>query len=149
MARIVDCVAQAVARIMVAAGTGSIVNLSSQAGQAALPKRTVYCATKFAIEGMTEAMAYDLRGTGVRVSTLAPALVETPMTKPFLAQPAFRAYVNEQLLLSRFATPEGVAAAAVFPASPASDMTTDAESRGSGGKTPLSRDGRTRRYGHP
>ncbi len=117
--------AQAAVRRMVRDGTrGSVVHIGSQAGHVGLPGRTVYCTTKFAIEGLTRAMALDLRGTGIRVNSLAPTFVETPMTRPFLARPEFRAHVDEMILLDRLATPEDVAAAALFLASDASAMTT-------------------------
>jgi NAD(P)-dependent dehydrogenase (short-subunit alcohol dehydrogenase family) len=116
--------AQSAARRMVAQSGGVIINMSSQAGHVALPKRTVYCTTKFAIEGLTKAMAYDLRGTGVRVNTVAPTFVETPMTKPFLSDPAFKSYVDDNLLLTRLAGLDDIASAVLFLASDASAMMT-------------------------
>jgi len=117
-------VAQAAARRMVDAGGGSIVNMSSQAGHVGLAKRTVYCTTKFALEGMTRAMCVDLAGTGVRVNTVAPTFVRTEMTEGQLDQPEFRAYVDTNVLAGRLAEVEEVAAAVLYLASDASAMTT-------------------------
>lgn len=117
-------VAQSAARRMVGERGGSIINMTSQAGHVGLPSRTVYCATKFGLEGLTKSMALDLRGTGVRVNALAPTFVETPMTHPFLENEAFRAFVDAMLLTDRVATPEDIGSAAVFLASDAAAMIT-------------------------
>ena len=84
-------VAQAVARGLIAAGKpGSIINMSSQMGHVGGPTRTVYCATKHAMEGFTKAMAIELAPHKIRVNTLAPTFIETPMTRPFFQNEAFR-----------------------------------------------------------
>ena len=127
--------AQAAARRMVARGTGVIINMTSQAGHVALPKRTVYCTTKFGLEGLTKAMALDLKGTGVRVNALAPTFVETPLTAPFLANEEFRRYVDSMLLVDRLATPEDVGAAVVFLASDAAALVNGASLLVDGGWT--------------
>ena len=114
--------AQTAARRMVAAGGGAIINVTSQAGHVALPNRTVYCTTKFGLEGLTKAMALDLKGTGVRVNAVAPTFVETPLTGPFLADKAFRAHVDSKLLVGRLPFPEDIGAAIVFLASDAAAM---------------------------
>ncbi len=116
--------AQAAARRMVPQGAGAIVNMTSQAGHVGLPSRTVYCMTKAGLEGLTRAMALDLKGTGVRVNAVAPTFVETPMTRPFLADPTFRGHVDSMLLVDRLATPEDIGAAVVFLASDAAAMIT-------------------------
>ncbi|MBK1696140.1 SDR family NAD(P)-dependent oxidoreductase [Rhodovibrio salinarum] len=117
-------VAQAAARRMVEQGRGSIVNMSSQAGHVGLKLRTVYCATKFAVEGMSKAMAVDLAGTGVRVNCVAPTFVRTEMTAAQLEQPEFRDYVDRNILLGRLAEVSEVAAAVVFLASDRAAMVT-------------------------
>ncbi len=114
--------AQAAARRMVERKAGAIINMTSQSAHVALPKRTVYCMTKSGLDGLTRAMALDLKGTGIRVNAVAPTFVETPMTKPFLAEPSFRRYVDSMLLVDRLATPEDVGAAVVFLASDAAAM---------------------------
>ena len=84
-------VAQAVARRLIEAKKpGSIINMSSQMGHVGGPTRTVYCATKHAMEGFTKAMAIELAPHKIRVNTLAPTFIETPMTRPFFQNEAFR-----------------------------------------------------------
>ena len=84
-------VAQAVARRLIEAKRGgSIINMSSQMGHVGGPTRTVYCATKHAMEGFTKAMAIELAPHKIRVNTLAPTFIETPMTRPFFQNQAFR-----------------------------------------------------------
>lgn len=117
--------AQAVARRMVATQCqGAIIMISSQAGHVALPNRTVYCATKFAMEGMSKAMALELARHGIRVNTVAPTFVLTPMTAPFLNDPAFSKYVADNIPLGRMASVEEVASAVAYLAAPASRMVT-------------------------
>ena len=85
-------VAQAVARALVkAAKPGSIINVSSQMGHVGGATRTVYCASKHAMEGFTKAMAIELAPHKIRVNTLAPTFIETPMTRPFFENETFRA----------------------------------------------------------
>jgi len=117
--------AQAAASRMIETGRrGSIVMMSSQSGHVALPERTVYCSTKFAMEGMTKSIALDLAKFGIRVNSVAPTFVATPLTTPFLANPQFREYVEASIPLGRMATIEEVAAAVVYLASPASGIVT-------------------------
>jgi len=117
--------AQAAARRMVASGAGgAIVTLSSQMGHVGAPERTVYCATKHAIEGLTKSMAVELAPSRVRVNAVAPTFVETPMTRPFFEDPAFRAHVQARIPLGRIADVDDVAAAVVYLASPAAALVT-------------------------
>ena len=82
--------AQAVARRLIdAKKSGSIINMSSQMGHVGGPTRTVYCATKHAMEGFTKAMAIELAPYKIRVDTLAPTFIDTPMTRPFFQNEAF------------------------------------------------------------
>ena len=127
--------AQAAARRMVAGGGGSIVTLSSQMGHVGAPRRSVYCATKHAVEGLTRALAVELAPHGIRVNAVAPTFVETPMTRPFLADPAFRAAVLERIPLGRLGTVADVAGAVVFLASPAAALITGASLLVDGGWT--------------
>jgi NAD(P)-dependent dehydrogenase (short-subunit alcohol dehydrogenase family) len=117
-------VAQAAARVMARSGGGAIVNMSSQMGHVGGAGRTVYCATKHAIEGLTKAMAVDLAPYNIRVNAVAPTFVETPLTRPFFEDPAFKALVLDKILLGRLARIEEVAAAVVYLASPAAAMIT-------------------------
>ena len=115
---------QAAARRMVERRTGSIVLLSSQMGHVGAAGRTVYCATKHAVEGLTKAAAIELAPHGVRVNAVAPTFVETPMTAPFLADPGFRAEVLERIPLGRLGRVEDVTAGVVFLASDAAALVT-------------------------
>jgi len=118
-------VAQAVARGMLEAGRGgSIVNMSSQMGHVGGLRRTIYCASKHALEGLTKAMALDLAPHRIRVNSIGPTFIETPMTAPFFADPAFRASVLEKIKLGRLGQVEDVMGAALFLASDASSLMT-------------------------
>jgi NAD(P)-dependent dehydrogenase (short-subunit alcohol dehydrogenase family) len=118
-------VAQAVARRMVQSGRGgSIIHVSSQMGHVGGARRSVYCASKHAIEGLTKAMAIELAPHGVRVNSLAPTFVETPMTKPFFENAAFKESVLAKIKLGRLGTVEDLMGAVVFLASDASALMT-------------------------
>lgn len=116
--------AQACARMMVRQGAGVILNMSSQMGHVGAPNRTVYCMTKHAIEGLTKAMAVELAPLGVRVISIAPTYISTPMTAPFFEDPAFSAEALRRIPLGRIGSVEEVAAAAVFLASPDASLIT-------------------------
>jgi NAD(P)-dependent dehydrogenase (short-subunit alcohol dehydrogenase family) len=119
--------AQEAARRMVRLGRGGvIINVSSQMGHVGAARRTVYCATKHAVEGMTKAMAVELAPHGIRVNAVAPTFVETPMTKPFLADASFRADVVRRIPLGRVGQVDDVVAAVLFAASPAARLMTGA-----------------------
>lgn len=118
-------VAQAAAAAMLRRGAaGAIINITSQMGHVGSPNRTVYCMTKHALEGLTRAMAVELAPHGIRVNSVAPTFIATPMTAPMLADPAFAAFVQAMIPLGRIATPDDVAAAVVYLASPAAAMVT-------------------------
>jgi NAD(P)-dependent dehydrogenase (short-subunit alcohol dehydrogenase family) len=118
-------VAQAVARKLVEAGeAGSIINVSSQMGHVGGPHRTVYCATKHAMEGFTKAMAIELAPHRIRVNTLAPTFIETPMTKPFFENKEFRDDTLRRIKLGRLGQVEDLTGAIVFLASDASSLMT-------------------------
>jgi NAD(P)-dependent dehydrogenase (short-subunit alcohol dehydrogenase family) len=118
-------VAQAVARRLVEAGRpGSIINMSSQMGHVGGPTRTVYCATKHAMEGFTKAMAIELAAHKIRVNTLAPTFIETPMTRPFFQNQAFRDDTLKRIKLGRLGQLEDLTGAIVFLASDAAALMT-------------------------
>ncbi|MBI0535798.1 SDR family oxidoreductase [Roseomonas sp. KE2513] len=107
--------AQAVARRLIAAGRrGSIINMSSQMGHVGGANRTVYCASKAAMEGMTKAMAVDLGTHGIRVNTICPTYIETPLTRPYFEDAAFRASVLSKIKLGRLGQVEDLMGAIVF-----------------------------------
>lgn len=129
-------VAQSVARGMVERGRGgSIINVSSQMGHVGGPKRSVYCASKFAMEGMTRAMAIELGRHNIRVNTICPTFIETPLTRSSLADPAFSAWVLEKIKLGRLAKVEEVMGPVVFLASDAASMITGSSLMIDGGWT--------------
>jgi len=118
-------VAQAVAKRLLAAELpGSIINISSQMGHVGAARRTVYCASKHAMEGFTKAMAIELAPHGIRVNSLGPTFLETPMTKPFFENKAFRDEVLSKIKLGRLGQLEELTGAIVFLASDASSLMT-------------------------
>jgi NAD(P)-dependent dehydrogenase (short-subunit alcohol dehydrogenase family) len=117
--------AQAVARRLVEAKLpGSIINISSQMGHVGAARRSVYCASKHAMEGFTKAMAIELAPHAIRVNTLGPTFVETPLTKPFFANESFRKEVLGKIKLGRLGQVEDLTGAIVFLASDASALMT-------------------------
>jgi NAD(P)-dependent dehydrogenase (short-subunit alcohol dehydrogenase family) len=118
-------VAQAVARRLIEARrAGSIINMSSQMGHVGGTTRTVYCATKHAMEGFTKAMAIELAPHKIRVNTLAPTFIETPMTRPFFQNEAFRADTLKRIKLGRLGQLEDLTGAIVFLAGDAAALMT-------------------------
>jgi NAD(P)-dependent dehydrogenase (short-subunit alcohol dehydrogenase family) len=118
-------VAQAVARKLVEAKKpGAIINMSSQMGHVGGPTRTVYCATKHAMEGFTKAMAIDLAPHKIRVNTIAPTFIETPMTRPFFQNEAFRTDTLKRIKLGRLGQLEDLTGAVVFLVSDAAALMT-------------------------
>jgi NAD(P)-dependent dehydrogenase (short-subunit alcohol dehydrogenase family) len=118
-------VAQAFARRMVETKTeGSLIHVSSQMGHVALPNRATYCATKHALEGLNKVIAIDLAPHGIRSNTLAPTFIETPMTKPFFQNEAFKSMVLGKIRLGRLGQVEDLMGAIVFLASDASALIT-------------------------
>jgi NAD(P)-dependent dehydrogenase (short-subunit alcohol dehydrogenase family) len=118
-------VAQAVARRLVETQQpGSIINMSSQMGHVGAARRTVYCASKHAMEGFTKAMAIELAPHKVRVNTLGPTFIETPMTRPFFQNEAFRQEVVSRIKLGRLGQLDELTGAIVFLASDASSLMT-------------------------
>ncbi len=129
-------VAQAAARLMVTNGGGVIINVSSQMGHVGSDlNRSVYVMTKHAVEGLTKAMAVELAPKGVRVVSIAPTFVTTPLTKPFFEDPMFRKWVLDRIPLARLGTVEEVASAVVFLASPAAALITGSSLLVDGGWT--------------
>src|SRR4029434_70879 len=118
-------VAQAVARRLIETKrSGSIINISSQMGHVGAAKRTVYCASKHAMEGFTKAMAIELAPHDIRVNSLGPTFIETPLTKPFFENEAFRKEVLSKIKLGRIGTMDELTGAIVFLASDASRLMT-------------------------
>jgi NAD(P)-dependent dehydrogenase (short-subunit alcohol dehydrogenase family) len=129
-------VAQAAARLMVVRGSGVIINMSSQMGHVGSERdRTAYVMTKHALEGLTKAMAVELAPRRVRVVSIAPTFVQTPLTKPFFDDPETRKWILDRIPLGRGGTVEEVAHAVVFLASPAASLVTGSSLLVDGGWT--------------
>ena len=127
---------RAVARGLVAAELdGSIINISSQMGHVGGPGRTVYCASKHALEGFTKALAWELGEGGIRVNTLCPTFIETPMTEPMLEDEIFKERVVSQIALGRVGQVEDLMGAIVYLASDASRLVTGSALMVDGGWT--------------
>tara|TARA_Y200000002_G_scaffold307765_1_gene263933 strand:- start:8 stop:775 length:768 start_codon:yes stop_codon:yes gene_type:complete len=103
---------------------GSIVNMSSQMGHISGPKRSVYSMNKFGLEGLTKGMALELASFNIRVNTVCPTFVVTPMTKKFLKDKKFKKNMLDNIALGRFAELSEIASAVVFMASDAASMIT-------------------------
>ena len=109
-------VAQTVARRMVQASVrGSIIHISSQMGHVGGARRSVYCMSKHGIEGLTKAMAIDLAPHGIRVNTIGPTFIDTPLTRPFWNDRAFHDDVLRRIKLGRLGTVEDLMGAVVYP----------------------------------
>jgi NAD(P)-dependent dehydrogenase (short-subunit alcohol dehydrogenase family) len=114
-----------VARGLVAAGRpGSLINISSQMGHVGGPDRAVYCANKHALEGMTKAMALEWAAHGIRVNTLCPTFIRTPLAEQTLANPERRAWILSKIKLGRVGEIADIMGPVVFLASDASAMVT-------------------------
>jgi NAD(P)-dependent dehydrogenase (short-subunit alcohol dehydrogenase family) len=103
---------------------GSIINISSQMGHVGAARRTVYCASKHAMEGFTKAMAVELAPHNVRVNSIGPTFLETPMTRPFFENKAFRDEVTTKIKFGRIGQLDEVTGAILFLASDASSLMT-------------------------
>jgi len=114
---------------------GSIINMSSQMGHVGGPNRSVYNMTKFGLEGLTKGMAIDLAKHNIRVNTVCPTFVYTPMTKKFFRDKGFKKEVLNNIPLGRFATLSDVATVVVFLSSDTSSMITGSSILVDGGWT--------------
>jgi NAD(P)-dependent dehydrogenase (short-subunit alcohol dehydrogenase family) len=116
---------QAAGRVMIRQGSGKIINMSSQAGFAALPTESIYCMTKAAIAHLTKCLAVEWGKHGITVNAVAPTFIRTPGTEAALADSAFRADTIERIAgLHRIGEPMEVAGTVVFLASPAASLIT-------------------------
>ncbi len=115
---------QAVGKEMIARGSGKIINIASQMGVVGYWKRAAYCSSKAGVVNLTRVLAFEWAQHGVRVNAVGPTFVETPLTRPMFEDQAFREDVMGRIPLGRLATPQDIAGAIVYLASPASDMVT-------------------------
>ncbi|EAQ02197.1 short chain dehydrogenase [Pseudooceanicola batsensis HTCC2597] len=124
-----------VSRMLEDAVTGSVITMSSQMGHVGAANRTLYCASKWAVEGFTRALAVELGPQGIRVNTICPTFIETPLTAPFFEDPAFKEQVLSKIKLGRIGQPSDIVGAAVFLASDASALMTGSSVMLDGGWT--------------
>jgi len=118
-------VAQAAARRMIeTCVAGSLIHIGSQMGHVGGINRSLYCASKWALEGMNKAFALDLARHRIRSNTIAPTFIETPLTKPYFEDPTFRESVLEKIKLGRVGKVTDVMGAVLFLASDASALMT-------------------------
>ncbi|MBY6136663.1 SDR family oxidoreductase [Nocardioides marinus] len=116
---------QAVAKGLIAAGRpGSLINISSQMGHVGGRERAVYCASKFAVEGFTKAMALEFGPAKIRVNTVCPTFILTDLTRPTFDDPEKRAWVLDKIKLGRPGEVEDIMGAVVYLASDAASLVT-------------------------
>jgi D-threitol dehydrogenase (NAD+) len=127
-------VAQAVGRHMIAQKSGKIINMASQAGSVAINQHVAYCASKFAVIGMSKTMALEWGQYGITVNTISPTVVLTELGRKAWAGPVGEAFKKE-IPTGRFAEPDEIAAAAVFLASNSTNMINGADLLIDGGFT--------------
>ena len=127
--------AQSAARVMLKNEFGAIVFMSSQMGHIGAPNRTLYCTTKHAVEGLTKALAVELAPKGIRVNSVAPTFIDTPMTRPMFENKEFMQTVLNNIAMGHLGTLEDVASAVVFLASSKAAMITGDSLKVDGGWT--------------
>ena len=116
---------QACAKALIAAGKpGSLINISSQMGVVGGQERAVYCGTKHAVEGFTKAMAIEFGPHGIRVNTIMPTFIKTPLTEPTFARPELKAWVEDKIKLGRIGEVGDIMGAVVYLASDAGALVT-------------------------
>jgi len=125
-----------IAKKLISAGKqGAIVNISSQMAHVGGIDRAVYCATKHAVEGFTKSMAIEWGQHGIRVNTICPTFIKTPLVEQTLQDPERLAWIEEKIKLNRLGEIEDIMGAAVFLASDASALVTGTSLRVDGGWT--------------
>ena len=114
-----------VAKKLIAAGrAGSLINISSQMAHVGGIDRSVYCATKHGVEGMTKAMAIEWGPSGIRVNTICPTFIRTPLTEPTFQNPDRVKWIEDKIKLGRVGKVEDIMGATVFLAADASALIT-------------------------
>ena len=122
-------------RMLAVKRPGSIITISSQMGHVGGPRRTLYCATKHAMEGMTKSLAWELGADGIRVNTICPTFIETALTKSMFENKEFLGYVESRIALGRLGQLEDMMGPLVFLASDASALVTGSALMVDGGWT--------------
>lgn len=114
---------------------GSIIHISSQMGHVGGIDRTVYCASKHAVQGMVKAMAVEWGKGGIRINTICPTFIRTPLTEPTFNDPERLAWIMDKIKLPRVGEVADIMGAALFLASDASAMVTGTSMMIDGGWT--------------
>jgi len=127
--------AQSAARVMLKNQAGAIIIMSSQMGHIGAPNRTLYCTTKHAVEGLTKALAVELAPQNIRVNSVAPTFIDTPMTRPMFENREFKETVLNNIAMGHLGSLEDVASAVVFLASSHAAMITGESLKVDGGWT--------------
>jgi len=113
------------AKALIAAGKpGSLINMSSQMAHVGGIDRAVYCASKFAVEGFTKAMALEFGPKQIRVNTICPTFIRTPLTEQTFDNPERVRWIEEKIKLGRTGTVEDIMGAVLYLASDASSLVT-------------------------
>jgi len=115
---------QAIGKVMIQQKRGKIINMSSQTGTVAIPRRAAYCSSKGAVNMMTKLLALEWAPYNINVNAVAPTFVETKFTEPMFKDEAFKQYCLDNVLLGRLGKPADVAGAVLYLASPAADLVT-------------------------
>lgn len=123
------------ARLIAAGRSGSIIGVSSQMGHVSGPKRAVYSASKFALEGLTRGLAIELGPHNIRVNTICPTFIATELSAKSLADASFRSWVLSKIKLGRLGRIEDIMGPVVFLASDAAALVTGASLMVDGGWT--------------
>ena len=127
---------RAIAKGLIAAGRpGSLINISSQMGVVGGPERAVYCASKFGVEGFTKAMALEFGPHGIRVNTICPTFIRTPLAEKTLVRPEMFEWVTSKIKLGRLGEVQDIMGAVVYLASDASALVTGTSHLVDGGWT--------------
>ncbi len=116
--------AQAVGKVMIRQKKGKIINVSSQAGQIAIPQRAAYCSSKGGVNQLTRLLAIEWAQYNINVNAVSPTFMDTPFTKPMFEKEGFREYVLGNIPLGRLAKPEDVTGAVIYLASESSNLVT-------------------------
>jgi NAD(P)-dependent dehydrogenase (short-subunit alcohol dehydrogenase family) len=117
--------------------SASFIVLSSQMGHVGSPRRSVYCASKHALEGLVKSLAWEWAPLGIRINTVCPTFIRTPLTEPMLAQPDFHQFVTQRIANGRIGEPEDIMGAVRFLAGDASRLMTGSALMLDGGWTAI------------
>jgi NAD(P)-dependent dehydrogenase (short-subunit alcohol dehydrogenase family) len=113
---------RAAIRLMLGKGELAIVNIGSNSGTAALKNRAAYISSKAGVAGLTRAITMELAGDGIRCNTIAPGMIETPLSAHYFEDAEMRRIILEGMPVNRWGQPEEIAGPAIFLCSPAAQF---------------------------